>query len=256
MKKRLSVVIPIYNSQNYIKETLNSILIQINQDIDEIIVIDDCSTDFSFEIVSQYKSLYKSIILLRTTSNSGGPATPRNIGIKKARGIYIAFCDSDDIWHPSKLAIQIPFLDRYDFVCSSSLPFRKRIPNAMTINNFSILELKKIHFYAGNPIANSSVICRRNIFKKLLFNDSIKLVAVEDFDLWLKILLSNIVILKINTALLFYRKSENQISANKLIMAKKNLLVYVQNFGIYKGIFFHILYLLSSFSKLVRFNHR
>lgn len=114
-----------------------------------------------------------------------------------------------------------------------------------------LIELRRINFYIGNPISNSSVICRSEIIKKFYFNESKELIAVEDFDLWIKILLSNADMIKISFPLLFYRRSVNQISRNKFKMAKKNLLVYIKNFGRFKGFFFHIFYISFSLLKLI-----
>lgn len=239
------------NAETYIAETLNSILIQINQYTDEVIIVDDCSTDRSIEIVNRFKNLYNCIVFFSTNSRSGGPAVPRNLAIRKSRGIYIAFCDSDDIWHPNKIAIQIPFLKKFDLVCSDSITFLHNIPNIKIRKCVDFIELRHINFYVGNPISNSSVICRSEIIKKFYFNESKELIAVEDFDLWIKILLSNADMVKITFPLLFYRRSANQISRNKFKMAKKNLLIYIKNFGRFKGFFFHIFYISFSLLKLI-----
>lgn len=110
MKEKLvSVIVPNYNCEKYIEETLNSILNQTYKNI-EIIVIDDCSNDKSFEIALDYSQKHSNIIVEKLEKNSGA-ATARNRGIELANGKYIAFLDSDDIWLETKLEKQIRFME-------------------------------------------------------------------------------------------------------------------------------------------------
>ncbi len=102
----VSVIIPTYNRPKYLKLTLQSILDQTYKDI-EIIVVDDGSPNDAAEMVC--KPLEK--VSYYKIENSGGPAKPRNFGISKARGKYIAFTDDDDIWMPDKLEQQVDILD-------------------------------------------------------------------------------------------------------------------------------------------------
>ncbi len=90
---KLSVIIPVYNVENYLKECLDSIINQTLEDI-EIICIDDGSTDNSPNILQEYQKKYKRIKII--TKENGGQASARNLGIKEAQGEYIAFVDSDD----------------------------------------------------------------------------------------------------------------------------------------------------------------
>ena len=100
----VSVVIPMYNSQVFIEETLQSLLAQTFCDF-EAIVIDDCSTDKSVEIVESMSEKFDGRLrLIRQDKNSGGrPGIPRNIGIHSATGKYIFFLDSDDLLAPTAL---------------------------------------------------------------------------------------------------------------------------------------------------------
>ncbi|WP_310556211.1 glycosyltransferase family A protein [Flavobacterium sp.] len=103
----ISIIIPTYKRTDYLKLTLQSVLNQTFQSF-EIIVVDDGSpTDENEKICSQYAKI-KYIKI----KNSGGPAKPRNIGIKAAKGKYIAFVDDDDIWLPTKLEKQVAILEQ------------------------------------------------------------------------------------------------------------------------------------------------
>ena len=93
----ISIIIPMYNAEKYLGECLNSLLAQTFCDY-EIIVIDDCSTDKSFEIAKNYISKFKDKIkIIRRKKNSGGAGLPKNDGLKISRGEYIFFMDSDDM---------------------------------------------------------------------------------------------------------------------------------------------------------------
>lgn len=91
---KVSVIVPVYNTEKYLRRCLDSL---VNQTLDEIeiIVINDCSTDNSKEIIKEYKNKYKNIVLIDNKVNKG-IGYNRNTGIKKAKGKYIAFVDSDD----------------------------------------------------------------------------------------------------------------------------------------------------------------
>lgn len=91
---KLSVIVPVYNTSNYLKKCLNSLVNQTLDDI-EIIIVNDGSTDDSEEIIKKYESEYKNKILFINKKN-GGQGSARNIGIKRASGDYIGFVDSDD----------------------------------------------------------------------------------------------------------------------------------------------------------------
>lgn len=102
----VSVIIPAYNSQNFIAKAIQSALNQSYANI-EIIVVDDGSTDSTEEIV---RSICGPIVYYRQRNHGAGMA--RTVGVKHARGEWIAFLDSDDVWHPDKLALQLQLADK------------------------------------------------------------------------------------------------------------------------------------------------
>lgn len=94
---KISVVCPMYNVEKYVGECLESLLIQTLQDF-EVIIVDDCSTDNSVEVVKSYFEKFEGRLRLeKSEKNSGGCAVPRNIGLSFARGKYVLFLDSDDL---------------------------------------------------------------------------------------------------------------------------------------------------------------
>jgi len=114
MNKKISIIMPNYNSQPFIKESMESVIAQTYKNW-ELIVVDDVSTDASYEIVEEYREKDKRIQLIKLDNNVG-PAIARNKGIKEAMGRYIAFLDSDDLWHPDKLFF-IPIFITHSSAC-------------------------------------------------------------------------------------------------------------------------------------------
>lgn len=107
----VSVVIPSFNSSDTLEKAINSALAQSISGL-ECIVVDDCSTDSTREVVERISLLDKRVRYLCLPSNSGSPAAPRNKGVESAKGRYIAFLDADDEWLPGKLCRQIEFMEK------------------------------------------------------------------------------------------------------------------------------------------------
>jgi glycosyltransferase involved in cell wall biosynthesis len=108
MSELVSIITPLYNSNDFVANTIRSVLAQTYQNW-ELIIIDDASTDRSVKIVESFATEDERIKLIKLGSKKG-PATARNRGIKKAVGRYIAFLDSDDLWHEEKLYKQLKFM--------------------------------------------------------------------------------------------------------------------------------------------------
>ncbi len=104
----VSIVMAAYNSESYIKETMDSVLAQTYKNF-ELIVVDDCSTDATYEILQKYAAMDTRVHLMRNKQNQGCAAS-RNRAIDASGGSYIAFVDSDDLWEPQKLQRQIEFM--------------------------------------------------------------------------------------------------------------------------------------------------
>ena len=104
----VSIIIPLYNSEKFIKDTINSVLFQTYTNW-EVIIVDDCSTDNSVEIILKIIDNNSNIRLIKLENNVGS-AQSRNAALEVANGRFIAFLDSDDIWHPDKLEKQVVFM--------------------------------------------------------------------------------------------------------------------------------------------------
>jgi len=185
--KLVSVIVPTYNRGCFIRETINSALNQTYQNF-EIIIIDDGSTDNTKEII---KSFNDNRIKYVFQKHSGLPASSRNTGIKIAKGEYIAFLDSDDLWFPLKLEKQIKAIERNPdklLISTNGIIF----PSIFKIKFLSLNKDKEIFFkelLKKNIIINSSVLMKKNLVNKIGFLDeNIILKSGEDHDYWLRIL--------------------------------------------------------------------
>ena len=135
----VSIVMPSYNTDGYIKESIESVLYQ-SYPYWELIIVDDCSTDNTDEIIKPYLTDDR-IRYLKNEKNSGA-AVSRNYALREAKGKWIAFLDSDDLWHPQKLEKQIEFMisNGYKFTCTDYriqlngewLPYVYTSPNKIT----------------------------------------------------------------------------------------------------------------------------
>lgn len=108
----VSIIIPNYNCARYIAQTIESVIAQIYQDW-EMIIVDDCSTDGSYETAKEYAEKDSRITVYRMEQNSGAAAC-RNKAIELSQGDYLAFLDSDDLWLPEKLERQLRFMREND----------------------------------------------------------------------------------------------------------------------------------------------
>lgn len=119
MQEKVSIVTPSWNSEKYIVQTIESVRSQTYKNW-EMIIVDDCSTDHTVEIATDYSKRDSRIKVYRQNVN-GGAAKARNRSLREATGRYIAYLDADDIWKPHKLEKQIKFMRKHNcgFSCTS-----------------------------------------------------------------------------------------------------------------------------------------
>jgi teichuronic acid biosynthesis glycosyltransferase TuaG len=233
MRSLVSVVVPNYNSAKYISDTIESISGQTLDDW-ELIIVDDCSTDNSVSLIGDFCRRDPRIKLIRLERNSGNPARPRNIGISMAGGEYIALLDSDDIWHPQKLEIQLSVMEKQHvpFTSSCVLNFRSLeeihgpLNERYHLDQIGVLPVGLKRLLYKNIIPNSSVVARRELFHERRFTEDVRYRAIEDYHCWLNIHHQIEYSCKVQVPLLFYRLSEGSISKSKVAMLKKNYMLY------------------------------
>jgi len=182
-KPQVSVIIPTYNRGWILKEAIDSVLAQDYKDL-ELIVVDDGSTDNTFEILASYGNDIKVLF-----QENKGVSAARNRGITEASGQLIAFLDSDDLWLPRKLSTQIDFFNQMPdaLICQTEEIW---VRNGIRVNP------KKRHKKPSGMIfepslelclvSPSAVMIRRSLFDRVGEFD-VTLSACEDYDLWLRI---------------------------------------------------------------------
>lgn len=180
-----SVIIPTYNRAHQIRKVLDTLVDQTFKHF-EVLVCDDGSTDGTGEIVKKYADLLNLRYIWN--ENWGGPARPRNIGIKESIGQWICFLDSDDWWYPTKLAECFEYTHDYDVIYHSLDVIDNNKFGGKKVGRFLGDDVLKDLILNGNGIANSSVSVKKSIIEKIgPISESKDLIAVEDYDYWLKI---------------------------------------------------------------------
>ncbi len=206
----ISVIMPVYNTAKYLNEAIESILNQTFTDF-EFIIIDDCSTDGSLEIIKSYDD--KRIILIENEFNKGY-VFGLNYAISIARGKYIARMDSDDISVSYRFKRQFDFLEENTRVtiCGS---FMEIVHNYEPINYPISHDEIKVQFLDNSCLAHPSVMFRKSfiIENNLIYDEN--MTPAEDYDLWTKIASINAFFSNIPERLVKYRVHENQISSIK-----------------------------------------
>lgn len=215
MPPLVSVVIPAYKQESYIEETVRSALNQIFRDI-EVVVVDDGSPDRTGEVVSLIKD---DRLQYHRQTNSGRPACSRNAGIKMARGQYIAFLDGDDLWLPDKLEKQLLlFKDHPDagLVYTNAIAFKAGADLGPIIKKSIRSGWVFNELFMRSSIAGCTVMAPRQILLNLGgFDESKELLAIEDYDLWLRIS-RKYPIYYINESLARYRLREGNTSGDDI----------------------------------------
>ncbi|AEH45966.1 glycosyl transferase family 2 [Thermodesulfatator indicus DSM 15286] len=183
MKPLVSVIIPTYNREKFLKEAIESVLAQTFRSF-ELIVVDDASTDKTPYLVSRYPLRY-----VRKVKRQGVSAA-RNTGIRLAQGEFIAFLDSDDLWLPEKLAEQIAFFERRPEAVAVQTE-EIWIRRGKRVNPRKRHEKPSGYFFDRALelclISPSGVMLKRKVFREIgLFDESF--LACEDYELWLRLL--------------------------------------------------------------------
>lgn len=243
----VSIITANYNCEQFIKQTIDSVLAQTYKDW-EMIIVDDVSSDKSIEMIENYQREDTRIKLIKLEKNTG-PAGARNRAIEEANGRYIAFLDSDDYWHKDKLTRQLNFMNDNN----SALSFTAYT----TITEVKSEEIQRITV----PLhVDYSMLLRQNIMGCLtVIYDTKQLGKVympniirrQDYALWLKILK---VIHKadgLNESLAYYRVRTTSVSSNKILAAQYHWKVLrdIEKLSLYKAIYYFGWYTYKSILK-------
>jgi len=203
---------PVHNSSKFIEESVSSVLNQTYSNF-ELLIVDDCSSDNSYELMRNLEKKDFRIHIFKNETKSGAAAT-RNLALKNAKGDFIAFLDSDDLWKPNKLEVQMNFMltnaiafsfTSYELVDEDGKEMGKQInvPSFLTY-----------HQYLKNTIIGclTVVIDKRTTgyFEMPIIKTS------QDMALWLLILKKGLKAYGISQSLAYYRVRKNSNSSKKL----------------------------------------
>lgn len=246
IKDLVSVVIPVYNAEKYVEEAIRSVISQTYTNI-EVIVVDDCSTDSSYDILRRLQAEDKRIKVYRNVKNEGVCAT-RNFGISHAAANWIAFLDSDDMWCSEKLEKQMQLhTQKTDAVLSYTASYyidEKGKISSFILHAYSRTDISLL--LRKNVITCSSVVVRKDVIEKYKMESD---NMIEDYVAWLQILKEYEIAYGIDKPLVKYRVTPNSRSSSRI----KNVCRMVRSyrcvgFGVFKSVFLTFLYAQYSLS--------
>jgi len=205
----VSIIVPYYKNQFYIKKTINSILKQTYQKF-EIIIVNDEPGKLSKDILSSLKKKDKRIKIIHNLKNIGAGRS-RNKAIKYAKGTYIAFIDSDDLWKKNKLKTQINIMKKFDYNISHTAYYIiDQNDNKLALRKSKNLNLKNLK--NSCDVGLSTVVVKKKILKKDRLFSNFK--TKEDYFLWLKIAHHGEIFHYIKHPLSYWRKTGNSLSSS------------------------------------------
>jgi teichuronic acid biosynthesis glycosyltransferase TuaG len=248
----VSIITPAYRTKDFIAETIESVISQTYQDW-ELLISDDCSPDNLAEVVKKYTAKEPRVKYFKMEQN-GGPANARNLSLSNANGRYVAFLDSDDLWHPEKLEKQINFMQKHNYTFSytayqrikmngEKFPFINKIPEKI---DYKML-LK------NTAISTLTVILDKSKIKNIKMTPG---WGYDDYVLWLDILKTGTFAYGLNENLALYRVMDKSVSSNKAraIYWVWNIYRKQQKINLVFSLFYISSFLLNAFFKRIKIN--
>ena len=249
MKDLVSIIVPVYNAEKYLDDTINTVLDQTYTNW-ELILVNDCSTDNSVKVIKKYKD--KRIKLLNNKINSKA-AISRNNGIKEAKGKYICFLDADDKWDKEKLEKQIKFINEkdcafsftsYEFADENCIPNGKQVhvPERISYKQ----ALKNTTIWTSTVMFNMDKLSKEDIYMP-------NVPRGQDTATWWKVLKKIDYAYGLDNVLSFYRRTNDSLSANKLVALKRtwNLYRNIEHLNIFSSIYNFTIYCFNAVKRRV-----
>lgn len=233
----VSVIMPTYNCGRFIAQSIQSVIDQTVTEW-ELLIVDDCSTDSTAEIVRAYTDQHPNIHYVRMEKN-GGPAAARNVGLRQAQGRYIAFLDSDDLWKKEKLEKQIAFMESTGALfCATGYEQMDEAGNSLHVVCFPPRKTSYNRcIRLSNPIGNLTVMYNQEALGRF---EVPMIQKRNDFALWLKILKKTKYCYGMEDVLATYRvRKSGSVSSNKLGQARYHWQLYheIEGHGILRSTF-------------------
>lgn len=244
----VSIITPVYNSEKYISETIESVLNQTYKNWEHLIV-DDCSTDNSWQLIQKYAEKDERIKIYRLDKNSG-PGVARNHAIKEAKGKYIAFLDSDDIWVPYRLERHVSFMmtGKYQF-SHSSYGFLSQDGKV----------LSKIYVVRKEPVTyryllkKTDISCLTAVYDQELIGKHYmpEIRRKQDYGLWLAILKKGYNSAPYPEVLAYYRQRKGSATSRKhqLVFQHYKFLRTYEKLGIFPSLWYTLCWSAGGFLK-------
>lgn len=227
MNEKVSIITPVFNAELYVRQCVESVLIQSYENW-EMIFCDDCSTDKSVDVIKEFAKKDTRIKLLSCETNSGA-GVARNKAIEHAAGRYIAFLDCDDFWHEQKLEKQLKFLKQKDLGIVYSQYFI--VEGNSNVPKFKINSPKQVTY--------NKMLCNDYIGFLTLLYDTEKIDKQympeirrrQDWAYKLQLLKNNGCAQGIQEPLAYYRIGNSSLSSNKLKLVKYNFNIFKNELG-------------------------
>ena len=220
MNETVSLVVPVYHAENYIRETMDSVRAQTYKDWELLLVVDG-REDPTIDVIEHYmKEKQEARIRLLIQESNKGAALARNRGVQEAKGRYIAYLDADDLWKPEKLTRELAFLEKeqaafvftgYEFADESAVGLGKvvQVPKKLTYKE----ALKNTTIFTSTVLFDTE-----KIPKAMLEMPNMR---SEDTALWWKVLRNGYDAYGLNENLVYYRRPAKSLSSNKLIAIQR-----------------------------------
>lgn len=253
MKEKLvSVIVPVYNAEEFIVDTMETVRKQTYQNW-ELILVDDISTDKSCQLIEKYQKKHSdkmiSLIKLKKKALAAGA---RNAGVKKAKGRYICFLDADDLWDKHKLEKQVAFMEKHN--CAFSFTGYEFADSKGNLSGVKVMIPETLNY--KQALKNTTIWTTTVMFDMTkITKELIKMpnVKSEDTATWWKILKSGYTAFGLNEILSYYRRSEGTLSSNKIEAIKRiwNLYRNVEGLNIFTSIYNFCFYAINAVKRRI-----
>jgi len=247
----VSIILPYYKKINFFKNTYKSIINQSYKNFELIIIYDDHDLGEYNKILEIVKNDKRVKIFINKKNLGAGLS--RNLGIKKAKGKYIAFIDADDLWNKNKLKKQIIFIQKngYKFICCD---YSKRFKNKKLIHIKPELKISYSNLIKNCQIGLSTVVIKKNLITYEIFPN---FKTQEDLAAWLKLMrIKKISCYNLNEKLVIWNYNSNSLSSNTLqkIFDAYKVFRLSEKMSILKSFVFVIRLSINSISRKFFFN--
>lgn len=252
-RSKVSIITPMYNASAFILATAESILSQTYDNF-QWIVVDDCSTDNCVELLKQYIKDDPRVEIILLKQNSG-PIIARNRALENVKGRFVAFCDADDLWLPSKLEKQI------DFMLNNKTPLSytafKKIDTSGKLKNGKLMKVPKRVSYR-DTLRTDSIVASSAVYDTEI-TGSLKQcydapIGKDDYQFFLHILENYGDAMGLQEDLMRLRIHNESLTGNKLVSARRqwNFYYHYLDLSLVKSIYYFIFYAYKGFMKYIK----